>query len=181
MKADTELLGPATHLRTTLVSQGILLLEEAGPDAVTFRELGRRASASHSAPLVHFGDRTGLLAAMAARGFGLLLERLREVPAEGAGRDRLEALARAYVGFALERMALHRVMHAPELWAAVEEQELPLDSPAAGRKGQVAAWIDRVLGSGGEKGETHQVREEVRGLCARFPMPGHVAGAAIRR
>ena len=90
MKADTELLGPATDLRATLVSESLSLLEEYGQDAVTFRELGKRARASHSAPLVHFGDRTGLLAAMAARGFGLLLERLREVPTEGAGRVRLE-------------------------------------------------------------------------------------------
>jgi glycine hydroxymethyltransferase len=58
-----------------------------------------------------------------------------------------------------------------------------LGSPAATTRGfkeaemrQVAAWIDRVLGAG-LKGPTDlettakAVREEVRGLCARFPLP----------
>jgi glycine hydroxymethyltransferase len=57
---------------------------------------------------------------------------------------------------------------------------LRLGSPAVTTRGfgegemrQVASWIDRVLGSGGEEGVTHEVREAVRGLCAKFPMPGH--------
>jgi glycine hydroxymethyltransferase len=57
---------------------------------------------------------------------------------------------------------------------------LRLGSPAVTTRGfgegemrQVASWIDRVLGSAGEEGVTHEVREEVRGLCTKFPMPGH--------
>ena len=61
---------------------------------------------------------------------------------------------------------------------------LRLGSPAVTTRGfgegemrRVASWIDRVLGSGGEEGTTREVREEVRGLCARFPMPGHASAA----
>jgi glycine hydroxymethyltransferase len=58
-----------------------------------------------------------------------------------------------------------------------------LGSPAATTRGfkegemrQVAAWIDRVLSAGlagpGELETTAKaVREEVRGLCARFALP----------
>ena len=41
---------------------------------------------------------------------------------------------------------------------------------------RVAGWIDRVLGAGIEspgalESTTQQVREEVRGLCAKFALP----------
>jgi glycine hydroxymethyltransferase len=36
----------------------------------------------------------------------------------------------------------------------------------------IAAWIDRVLGSGGNQAECAKVRDEVRSLCEKFPMPG---------
>ena len=58
-----------------------------------------------------------------------------------------------------------------------------LGSPAATTRGfkeaemeKVAGWIDRVLASGIEspgalESTTQQVREEVRGLCAKFALP----------
>ncbi len=36
----------------------------------------------------------------------------------------------------------------------------------------IAGWIDRVLGAKGDDAVTSEVREEVRRLCAAFPMPG---------
>jgi glycine hydroxymethyltransferase len=56
---------------------------------------------------------------------------------------------------------------------------LRLGSPAVTTRGlrepqmaQIAAWIDRVLGSGGSEAECAKVRGEVRGMCERFAMPG---------
>ena len=58
-----------------------------------------------------------------------------------------------------------------------------LGSPATTTRGfkedqmrQVAGWIDRVLAAGVEspgalEAAARQVREEVRGLCAKFPLP----------
>ncbi len=58
-----------------------------------------------------------------------------------------------------------------------------LGSPATTTRGfkepqmqQVAAWIDRVLAAGIEgpaqlEAAAKQVREEVRNLCAKFPLP----------
>jgi glycine/serine hydroxymethyltransferase len=36
---------------------------------------------------------------------------------------------------------------------------------------RVAALIDRVLASGGEQAVSAEVREDVRALCAEFPVP----------
>jgi glycine hydroxymethyltransferase len=54
---------------------------------------------------------------------------------------------------------------------------LRLGTPAITTRGlkqeevkQVAAWIDRVLSSGGDPAVCAAVREEVRGMCKRFPL-----------
>ncbi len=43
---------------------------------------------------------------------------------------------------------------------------------------KVAGWIDRVLISKGNPGETHKVREEIRAFCEAFPMPSLPAAMA---
>lgn len=54
---------------------------------------------------------------------------------------------------------------------------LRLGSPALTTRGlveddmkQVAAWIDRVLGSNGDEGETEKVRSEIAEFCTKFPL-----------
>ena len=36
---------------------------------------------------------------------------------------------------------------------------------------QVAAWLDRVMISGGDPVTCGEVREEIRRFCERFPLP----------
>ncbi|MCC5786339.1 MAG: serine hydroxymethyltransferase [Phycisphaerales bacterium] len=62
---------------------------------------------------------------------------------------------------------------------------LRLGSPAATTRGfgeaemkTVASMIDRVLQAKGDEGETARVRDEVRELCARFPLHGAPAHAS---
>jgi glycine hydroxymethyltransferase len=59
---------------------------------------------------------------------------------------------------------------------------LRLGSPATTSRGfgeaemvKIAAWIDTVLASKGDSSTIDQVRDEVRGLCEKFPMPGAAA------
>ncbi len=61
---------------------------------------------------------------------------------------------------------------------------LRLGAPATTTRGfgesemvQIAGWIDTVLASKGDEATIKQVRDEVVGLCAKFPMPG--AGATV--
>lgn len=57
-------------LRRALIHEAVAVIAEVGPDALSLREVARRLGVSHAAPAHHFGDRSGLLTAVAAEGFG---------------------------------------------------------------------------------------------------------------
>src|ERR671931_485088 len=56
-------------LPRVLLDTATQAIAEAGPAAVSLRDLARRAGVSHAAPAHHFGDKAGLLSAVAADGF----------------------------------------------------------------------------------------------------------------
>lgn len=95
------------ELRPALLRSAAQLLEKRGPQALSLRELARRAGVSHNAPYRHFAGREALLAALAAEGF----HRLGEALARTAGRD----MGEAYVRFALEHPQLFRLMFGGQL------------------------------------------------------------------
>lgn len=90
------------ELRPTLLGTAAKILEKEGRDAISLRDLARRAGVSHNAPYRHFADRDALLAALAAEGFSLLV-------AELSGRTWREQ-AMAYLRFALARPERFRLM-----------------------------------------------------------------------
>lgn len=99
-------------LRSALLADGRRLLVEHGVDAVSLRELARRAGVSHAAPRRHFADRDALLAAIAAAGFDEMTDALRSA-ASGSGTDvaaELRAYAHTVVGFAAENGPLLSLM-----------------------------------------------------------------------
>jgi AcrR family transcriptional regulator len=99
-------------LRSTLLLAAAAEIDRVGVAKLSLRELARRAGVSHAAPAHHFGDKTGLLTALATEGFHLLHERTR--PTLG----RPDALVRAgeqYVAFAIEKPAHFSVMFDPHL------------------------------------------------------------------
>ncbi|MFF1296757.1 MULTISPECIES: TetR/AcrR family transcriptional regulator [unclassified Streptomyces] len=98
-------------LRRAILTAALDVIASDGPSALSLRDLARRAGVSHAAPAHHFGDRTGLLTAIAAEGFGLLATALREAP------DLKEAGVR-YVRFAREHPAHFQVMFSPGLLRA---------------------------------------------------------------
>lgn len=87
-------------LRHELLALAGAIAAEDGPSAIVLRDLARRAGVSHAAPAHHFGDRRGLLTALAAEGFAELAGRLEEVHAAGGSFADLGA---AYVVFAVGR------------------------------------------------------------------------------
>ena len=101
------------NLRTALVSAAIGEIEQSGPAAMSLRAVARRAGVTHAAATYHFGDRAGLLTAVAAEGYGLLAEALRQ--AQQTGGSFLEAGV-AYVRFAVAHRAHFEVMYRPELY-----------------------------------------------------------------
>lgn len=102
------------NLREELLSHAEAALGRGGAQELSLRELAREIGVSHAAPRRHFADKQALLDALAEDGFTRLGSEL-EQAMERAGpvfRDRFEALARAYVGFATEHAALLDVMFA---------------------------------------------------------------------
>jgi AcrR family transcriptional regulator len=102
-------------LRRTLLDTAATAIAEDGPAALSLRELARRAGVSHAAPTHHFGDKKGLLTALAAEGFDQLAAALRETRA--ATGSFLE-LGVTYVRFAVTHRAHFEVMWRPDLYRA---------------------------------------------------------------
>lgn len=110
-------------LRDALLDEAQLLLAEQGLAAVSLRELARRVGVSHSAPERHFPNRQALLDALAVRGFTLLSGAIRQALADHGDRlrDGLRAVAKAYVGFAIDNAALLDLMFASKADRTGEE------------------------------------------------------------
>ncbi|WP_432824547.1 TetR/AcrR family transcriptional regulator [Dactylosporangium sp. CA-092794] len=108
------------NLRATLLYAAEKTLRAEGVEALSLRQLAREAGVSHAAPRRHFADRQALLNALAEQGFRRLADAVLKAGAEGAGgyEERFQALARAYVEFALHDAALMDLMFATKSSAA---------------------------------------------------------------
>jgi AcrR family transcriptional regulator len=89
-------------LQRALIDAAAQLWADVGSDGVSLREVARHAGVSHAAPAHHFGDRAGLLTALATEGFVLFEQFLRTALASNPRKpiDQLPALGRAYAEFA---------------------------------------------------------------------------------
>ena len=131
-------------LRRAVIEGALAEIEAHGPTSISLRSIAKRAGVSHSAPQHHFGDKRGLLSAIAAEGYGLLAD-----VTQAAWEERREVLAvgMAYVAFALSNRPHFEVMFRPELYRE--------DDPAvtAARDRAAATLFETVrvgLGPGGE-------------------------------
>lgn len=117
-------------LRAALLAAAERTLRDKGAAALSLRELAREVGVSHAAPGRHFKDKQALLNALALAGYERLAQALSaaEYPALPL-EPRLTALARAYLGFAIDNAALLELMYArkhepdasEQMAAAVEE------------------------------------------------------------
>ncbi len=107
-------------LRRALLDAAVAAIIEAGPAAMSLRDLARRAGVSHAGPTHHFRDKPGLLTALATEGYDLLATALTAARAESGSA--LE-LGLAYVRFAGCHRAHFQVMFRPDLYRA-EDREL---------------------------------------------------------
>ncbi|MBF6326939.1 TetR/AcrR family transcriptional regulator [Nocardia transvalensis] len=103
-------------LRATLLRAAADQIAAEGIDAVSLRALAQRAGVSHAAPAHHFGNRQGLLTALAVEGFELLAEEMR--PVAGDFRE----VAIAYIRFARRHPGHFDVMFRHDLLRSDDEQ-----------------------------------------------------------
>lgn len=100
------------NLREAVIAGAVEAIARSGVAGLSLRDVARSAGVSHTAPAHHFGDKTGVLTAVAAQGFSLLADSL-EKQAQ-AGGDLVDAGV-AYVDFALAHPAHFEVMFSSEL------------------------------------------------------------------
>ena len=136
------------NLRPALLAAADEAIEEASPATVSLREVARRAGVTHAAAAYHFGDKAGLLTAVAVDGYRLLAEALRDAQAHGSFLD----VGVAYVRFAVGHRAYFEVMYRPELYRSDDADVLRAraaaarllygsdDPSAAEMEAGVAAW-----------------------------------------
>ncbi|MGA5322368.1 TetR/AcrR family transcriptional regulator [Streptomyces seoulensis] len=165
-------------LRAALLQSAERTLREKGAAALSLRELARATGVSHAAPGRHFKDKQALLDALALAGYERLNQALAAAADTGPDADfeqRMTALARAYLGFAIDN---------PELLELMFARKHEPDS-----SGLLAAAVDQSLGaltrtfaSAQERGEIVQGDPERITLVAAAGLHGLaalVAGCAL--
>lgn len=99
------------NLRAQVLTTAAELVADQGADAISLRDLARRAEVSHAAPAHHFGDRRGLFTALAAEGFELLAAALEPT----VSAREFDQSAVAYVRFATTHPGHFAVMFRADL------------------------------------------------------------------
>lgn len=104
------------HLREALLETARTLLQELGVEALTLREVARRAGVSTAAPYHHFADKAALVKALAHQSLEELDRRsIEALDGLNDPREKLYAIGVAYITFAVERPADFRLMFRPEM------------------------------------------------------------------
>ena len=162
-------------LKNTLVSAAVALIEEAGVDNWSLRELARRAGVSSSAPFRHFADKTALLTAVAEYATQRLREAVERSLAEHAHEPplrRFAAIGHPYLDWALRHPTHFRIV-SERRWVDYDgSATLRADNEAI--REHMRALLDEAMGaSSTDTAETQLAgRALVYGL-ARMAVDGH--------
>jgi AcrR family transcriptional regulator len=104
------------NLRPALVEAGLRILERDGLAGLSLRAVAREAGVSRAAPYHHFANRDALLAAIAAQAFKSLEDSVAAFDGvSGTVEERLREIARGYVGFAVGRPEIYRLLFGTEI------------------------------------------------------------------
>ena len=163
-------------LRSELLRTSRELLDEAGPSALSMREVARRAGCTHQAPYHYFANREAILAALVCEGFDELADRL-AVAHEGLGSADLHAVlvasGNAYVEFALRHPGVFRVMFRPDV---CDPERFPEVVEAGERARQELARLAKaVMGDGAQVEAEVLIWSGVHGLASLL-LDGPLAG-----
>jgi AcrR family transcriptional regulator len=99
-------------LRSALMRTALLLVEKHGVKGLALSDAARLTGVSVAAPYRHFKDKEGLLAEIAAEGFGLFRDALTRAT-QSYPKDKLKRMVEmgvAYVDFAVEHRSHFKVM-----------------------------------------------------------------------
>ncbi len=128
-------------LRDAVLRKALEVIGTEGPYYFSLRSLAADLGVSHTAPRHHFGDRRGVLNAIATEGFTGLAQSLDK--ARQAGGSFLEQGV-AYVTYAIAHPAHFQVMFTPSL---LDETDELLAAARAATFAQLRAGVDTLSGS----------------------------------
>lgn len=160
-------------LRAALLKSAERTLRDKGAGALSLRELARDIGVSHAAPGRHFKDKQALIDALALDGYERLNQAL-ATATERPGLDfegRMAALARAYLGFAVENPELLELMFARK---HASERSDSSDRLAAAVEQSLGSFT-RMIGDAQERGEIVQGDPEQITMIAAASMHGLAA------
>jgi AcrR family transcriptional regulator len=147
-------------LRRALIDQALRTIDKLGADGLTLRGVGEALGVSRTALYRHFSDKQALLAAVAREGFRTL--RIALVDAwerHGRGPAGFEAMANAYLQFAVAHPSHYRVMFGRFVEACERDPELIEEAKAA-----FQALVDALV----EQQHAGQARRDDPLMQARF-------------
>lgn len=127
IEADTAEPRPYHHgnLREDLIRCGKQQLSEVGLAGLSLRRIASSVGVSQVAPKHHFGNKEGLLAAIAASGFRDLTEfRFARLRPNMSAEQRLRSLLSNYVAFASLHPTLFHLMFSPQFRSTQVHAEL---------------------------------------------------------
>ena len=123
-------------LRNGLIAEGLRLVETAGAEGFSLREAARGLGVTANAAYRHYADKSDLLTAIAAQGFGVLSEQLQAALAaakDEAAPAQMRVLGAAYVALATARPELFRLMFGPYGLCQIMRLPLAETGPSAGQ------------------------------------------------
>jgi AcrR family transcriptional regulator len=141
------------QVREALLAAARAELVEHGSAAISLRAVARRAGLSHASPKYHFGDRSGLLTAIATEGFHALANQLSGVH-ESDPQRQLAALGRAYIDFGLSHRALFELMFTPTELRATDAELIAAQKQAIGA---LIVAVSRLAGTDATPSDTPQL------------------------
>lgn len=109
------------NLRLALLESARDLIEESGIEALTLREVARRAGVSAGAPYHHFKDKADLISELVSHSFHRLDRASRDaLVGKTTPQEKLQAIGVTYVMYAVRHPEQFRLMFRPEMGSPLE-------------------------------------------------------------
>jgi AcrR family transcriptional regulator len=147
-------------LRRALLDEALRTIQVHGVNHLTLRTVGGKLGVSRSALYRHFADKQALLAAVGCEGFRMLRQALTDAwERNGRGRAGFEAMAKAYVQFAVAHPSHYRVIFGGFIESATKD---------AGFIGEAKAAFQVLVDALVEQQNAGLIRRDDPVLMARF-------------
>lgn len=126
------------NLREACITEAMAIIDTAGVEHLSMREVARRLNVSHQAPYKHFESRDHILAEILTRSFEDFARALAARPKTSEPRADLAAMGYAYLQYAAENPLQYRLMFGTPL-------PNPAQHPLMIEKAQVAFALLRAV------------------------------------